>query len=300
MASASAEIDRCMRLARAAEEGGRAEEARGHYASALEHDPALCEAWLGKARAAAACSTLLDPRLDDVSEAVARGGECAAPARRAGVRAEGARLLARAAADYHGKSKDRFLEFVQEERAWSEYTERCASVVRALEAAHALDPGEPTILQAIVDVCSEQVRGVVYTAVGDYWISRTKRHDVSRRYESQLRATIAACATEIEALAPDWKPPPLDRRAAEHAGTCFVATATMGDPNHPDVVALRELRDRVLERSAPGRALVRAYAVVGPAAAGALRRSPLMRYLSRVLLVKPLASMARALFLGSQ
>ncbi len=48
------------------------------------------------------------------------------------------------------------------------------------------------------------------------------------------------------------------------AGGCFVATAAYGSRTHPDVVALRRFRDEVLVRSAPGRAFVAAYRVLGP------------------------------------
>jgi hypothetical protein len=52
------------------------------------------------------------------------------------------------------------------------------------------------------------------------------------------------------------------------AGGCFVATAAYGSRTHPDVVALRRFRDEVLVRSAPGRAFVAAYRVLGPRMAG--------------------------------
>jgi len=53
-------------------------------------------------------------------------------------------------------------------------------------------------------------------------------------------------------------------RATAAQGTCFVATAAYGDRMHPEVVWLRNWRDTVLIRSAPGRAFVRFYWKVGP------------------------------------
>lgn len=47
-------------------------------------------------------------------------------------------------------------------------------------------------------------------------------------------------------------------------GTCFVATAAYGDRLHPEVVWLRAWRDRVLVRTAAGRAFIRFYWMVGP------------------------------------
>ena len=59
------------------------------------------------------------------------------------------------------------------------------------------------------------------------------------------------------------------------AGGRFVATAAYGSRSHPDVVALRRFRDEVLVRSAPGRAFVAAYRVLGPRMAGSSPRGRL-------------------------
>lgn len=60
--------------------------------------------------------------------------------------------------------------------------------------------------------------------------------------------------------------------------TCFVAGAVYGDPDHPDVRALRAWRDRHLEPGARGRTAMRAltavYDVVGPPAARVVHGRP--------------------------
>ena len=62
---------------------------------------------------------------------------------------------------------------------------------------------------------------------------------------------------------------------------CFVAGAVYGDPGHPDVVALRDWRDRHLSGPAPERwamrALAAAYERVGPRAARAVAGRPRLR-----------------------
>ncbi len=215
MKSASAQVESWIQLARAAEDAGKAEEALEWYGKVLEVDAARCQAWLGKARSAAACSTLFDPRLEEVSEALARAVECVPAARGSEVRIEAAGVLALAATRHHERSAHRLAEYVRSEEAWRDHLKRCAAVVRALESAHALDPGDPAILERIVDTCSEQVRGIAYTAVGDYWIPREKRHGVSRRYESRLRAKIAACAAKLAELRPGYEAPRIENGEAE-------------------------------------------------------------------------------------
>lgn len=60
-------------------------------------------------------------------------------------------------------------------------------------------------------------------------------------------------------------------------GKCFVATAVFQDPDHPAVNHLRRFRDRVLLRSAPGRALAAAYYAHGPRAADWVLEHPRAR-----------------------
>ncbi len=49
------------------------------------------------------------------------------------------------------------------------------------------------------------------------------------------------------------------RRVSDLPGACFVATAVYGDINHPQVCALRRIRDKVLRRNVLGRAFVNFY-----------------------------------------
>ena len=60
----------------------------------------------------------------------------------------------------------------------------------------------------------------------------------------------------------------------ERGGFCFVASAVYGDDDHPDVQALRRLRDRVLLGSPSGRRFVSWYYEHGPALSRSLSRSP--------------------------
>ncbi len=279
--------------AKAAEGAGDAERAYQEYGQALDLDRSRADAWLGKARAAGlrATGTLLP--LAEISAATAQAVERAPAERGAEVRSAAAALLREAALAQQQRSAKRLDDYVSARGEWRRYLERCASVVRALEHAHALDPADPVALERIVEVCAGQIEGVVYNDVGDYQIVTQRRHGITAAYEAELRRKIADCAAALEALRPGYAPPAVKKAELDPKSSCFVVTATLGDPDHPDAVVIRRWRDQWLARSPCGRLLVRAYGKAGPPAARVVRRSRALQALSRTLLVRPLAAVLR-------
>mgnify|MGYP000096552431 CR=1 FL=1 len=71
---------------------------------------------------------------------------------------------------------------------------------------------------------------------------------------------------------------------------CFVATASYGTPTAEEIDVLRDFRDRVLLRNAPGERLVDAYYRYSPPLAAWIARSDRRRWLARELLVEPLVA----------
>jgi hypothetical protein len=88
--------------------------------------------------------------------------------------------------------------------------------------------------------------------------------------------------------------------AAGGSGPCLIATATMGDAAHPDVVYLRELRDVRMRATPRGdRAadrLNRVYYSFSPAVADYLRRHARARVLVRAAVLRPLVAALRRVF----
>ncbi len=74
---------------------------------------------------------------------------------------------------------------------------------------------------------------------------------------------------------------------APKKGGCFIATAACGSEGHVDVLRLRAFRDRVLARSAAGRALVALYERVSPPLADWIRPRESARRRIRRWLVSP-------------
>jgi hypothetical protein len=80
-------------------------------------------------------------------------------------------------------------------------------------------------------------------------------------------------------------------------GGCFIATAAYGADWYAEVQALRDFRDRYLQRNAPGRWFVAHYYALSPGAADYIRDHPALKPLVRALLT-PLVVLALFL-LGS-
>jgi hypothetical protein len=82
--------------------------------------------------------------------------------------------------------------------------------------------------------------------------------------------------------------------AGRRSGSCFVASAVYGDPLHPDVVALRDFRDRHLAEGVRGRRAMAAtnaiYVRLGPPMARVVGGRPRLSSALRRLVLHPLAA----------
>lgn len=74
------------------------------------------------------------------------------------------------------------------------------------------------------------------------------------------------------------------RITSKSGATCFVATATYGDQDHPKVRFLRAWRDDYLAHRETGRAFIDWYWRTGPVLARWVERFPLLKCLSRIAL----------------
>ncbi len=83
--------------------------------------------------------------------------------------------------------------------------------------------------------------------------------------------------------------------------SCFIATAAFGSPLEPHVMALRQFRDRYLQRSALGRAFISFYYRHSPPIAAVVAAHDWLRFLARMLLTPLVLTIAfplRALLLS--
>ncbi|MCX5890527.1 MAG: hypothetical protein NTY36_13925 [Deltaproteobacteria bacterium] len=74
---------------------------------------------------------------------------------------------------------------------------------------------------------------------------------------------------------------------------CFIASATYGNYNSPEVVYLSAFRDDVLKRTKGGQWFINFYYTVSPCLAETISRFKILQMLSRVFLLRPIIFMLR-------
>ena len=76
---------------------------------------------------------------------------------------------------------------------------------------------------------------------------------------------------------------------------CFIATAAMGNYNHPIVIELRQFRDEWLLKRAWGVRFTKRYYEHGPKAANVIEKSTFLKKVVFILIVKPLQIVTKPL-----
>lgn len=78
-------------------------------------------------------------------------------------------------------------------------------------------------------------------------------------------------------------------------GGCFVATAAYGDATALEVIYLSAFRDHVLTSYGAGRTFIRAYYATSPSLARLIAKSPTLKSIARVALLRPVIFILRIL-----
>jgi len=279
-----------LELADSARAGGNHGEAINYYNKALENDAKNVNAWFGKGVSSGWSSTLADFRFQEMLIAFESAIKYADPTTQDSLRREAALTINRVAAACYQISREHLIKFIALDDSWTEYLPRCRLIVSALEAAHAYDPTEQTIIENVVELCKDNIEGVAYD--DPYANNVRKVAHLSDSYEAELRRLMNAYAEKLKLVNPNYTTPQATRKSAG----CFVVTATLGDPNHPHVRLLRAFRDSALLESALGRQLCRLYYFFGPKFAAAIDTSPKLRTLSFYTIVLPLVALANSYF----
>lgn len=269
-----------MGMAKTAELGSNYAEALGYYNRVLETDPNIAEAWIGKGRSASWQSTLANFRVAEgliaFQHAIANADE-----HRETISAEVADELNNIVTALYSLSRQHLEEFASLDHTWSSYLSQIAQMLDALDQAQKWAPTNRVILENIIHLTKDNIEGYKYWD-NIYHVSGT--HGISPEYEATLRSMMEQAVAALQVLDETYVAPIVEKQQAD---ACFVVTATMGDFNHPDVIALRRFRDDWILMQPGGRSFISAYYRVGPLIASWIEKTVIRRRISYRLIVRP-------------
>lgn len=287
----SANSKNFLALARSAEVAANYSEAHAYYTKVLEIEPTNSQAWYGKGTAAGWLSNLKVLRLAEMLTCYDNAIKFSQENLAGDLKRACGLKLNRVANACCSMSQKHTAEYITVPNVWGEHIQRSLQIISVYEVAHRYAPREQEIMENIIAVCVDLIQGVKYKElVPGTSYKGSKAVFLSDEYEKKMRGTITAYARKIQELDPNYVAPNPQR---EQAGLCFVATATLGNDRHPQVLFLQSFRDELLLKSAGGALFVAWYYRYGPRAARRIENSKFARAGSYLFLVLPMVVIAR-------
>lgn len=273
-------------LARTAMVGGNQSEALTYFNRVLELDPSCSEAWIGKGKAAGWQSTMANIRLNESLIAFNHGVATAPEEHKDAVTKEAVEEINKIVAALYALARQHLEEFASLDNTWVAYLGQVSQMLEALEQARTWDPLNRTTLDNIVHLCKDNIEGYSYR---DFH-NMPAAHGISESYEALLRQRMNEAVEAIRSIDASYSAPQVEKKTAD---ACFVVTASMGNPDHPDVVLLRRFRDDWIRERTWGEGFIVTYYRVGPKLAAVIERSEALKRVSRLMIVAPAVRIAR-------
>jgi hypothetical protein len=289
-AAPAATISNLMGMAKTAELAGNNAEAMNYFNRVLEADPTNSEAWIGKGKAAGWQTTLSNIRVSEMlvafNHAIATANSETKDSTLQSVTHEANHLIV----TIYKMARDHMLEYVSLQNSWPIYVGQMGQMVDALATVNEWNPADRTTLENIVHLCKDNIEGVSYR--DQFNNNAPNAWTLSPEYEALLKLKLEDATAKLRAVDPDYAPPAIEKKKTDD---CFVITATMGDPSHPDVRFLQAFRDEWLRERGWGASLITLYYRNGPSVAAFIAKSDTRRKVSYRLIVKPAVWLARKL-----
>jgi len=283
-------VDHLLTLAVAAENAKNYEEAFKYYSQVLEQDSNIPVAWIGKGISAGWLSSVQAQRIDEAITCIRKGLDA---------NSSDSNLIEHAAINlilitqsyteaickYLADKHEAEMSFRTGGVILDPVTSGLIISVRRSAADKKINNEFwQTYCPVIMRACylSWRLFGSIEIATGIYNTINTVNNsyvfgsNVKSGFEEGLQKTLLAIKDKF----PQLKPP-------KRKKDCFIATATMGNYNHPYVIMLRRYRDHNLLHNNIGEAIVQAYYRISPPIAKAIENNSLLRTLSLHLIIKP-------------
>lgn len=281
MESAS-NLNNLLGMAKTALLGGNNQEALEYFNRVLEIDPTLAEAWIGKGKAAAWQSTLVNIRLTEALISFQHAIANTDASLKDAVTNQVVDETNRVAVAVYGLARNHMIEFVSLDTSWSSYLKQVAQLIDVLDQLRVWAPQNSNTLNNLIHFCKDNIEG--YSFRNQFNNNAPMAYGISPDYEKFLSDRMNTAIKGMRIIDPSYAPPTIQKKQAD---ACFVVTATMGDFDHPDVLLLRRFRDEWIRGLRGGNALISGYYRVGPWFADFIERSRILRTLSYRLIVRP-------------
>ena len=173
-------------------------EAFNYFTRTLEIEPTNADAWLGKGTTAGWQSTLEEFRFLEMMVAYENAIKFAKAESLETMKLSCAGNLTNLATAYHKKSREHMLEYVALPNTWQEYISRCRQCISLYEVAHGYRPKESKIIEAIINLCKDNIEGVKYKDPRNS--DRSRVVVLTDNYENGLRKMLSAYAEKMLSL----------------------------------------------------------------------------------------------------
>lgn len=166
-----------------------------------------------------------------------------------------------------------------------ETSEKLVSYIKIMEISFDINPTAAYLEKAVYELTNLD-KG--------WWINIDKQgnkttDDWWKQFSFDAVRTRARYIKKIKKIKPNYKEPEFPKKD----GWCFIATATMGSYDHPQVMELRHFRDEWILTKNWGESFVKWYYHYGAIAAKFIEKSFVLKQLSYLLIVKPLVYLSR-------
>ena len=245
-----------MVMAETARDGGNYDEAIQYYNKILEEDSSHSASWFGKGSAIIWSSKLGDIKM---SEAITYFKNA--------IRYSKSNKMKEAIADdlnlvvvaFFPNIQNHYREFKSLDDSAYEYWQRFLILDSGLDYALDCAPNNIEIIENGLKLSS---------FVGTDLLFKYNVKDIKQKYVQAKQK-----------IDPNWEP---------KTSACFIATATMGDYDHPTVLHLRNFRDNYLMQRNWGIHFIKIYYKLGPYPARFIAQKEILKKISYNLIIRPL------------
>jgi tetratricopeptide (TPR) repeat protein len=187
------DVANLMSLAEAALEAENGQKALEYYTEALEYDGKNSDAWFGRAQAVALTSSSDDLQIRETVSNFRKAIEHVPVKGRQQMAARVARKLNDMCVFFYAHAKELMKACTFLDKAWNDYVEECQRIRITLELAFSLAPQDEEIVENLILLCDENLKGYDYEdRDGGQWSGRL---DLNQRPSAPKADALPSCAT---------------------------------------------------------------------------------------------------------